>query len=228
MAARQKERRKQADRRTYQREQRRERSDARKRRRRFLYLGVSAVIAVMIIASFAISSLPGRGAQSSGSKQAQYKEGVGAEQVLLPSANHVDGRTVTYTTIPPTSGDHWGITTQCGFYTEEVRDETVMHNMEHGNVIMSYNLPDAADVTKLRDIHNRLKDSQDWLVTRPYAKLAPGEVALTVWGVLDRFTGVDEERIKRFFDTYKGNLLSPETKGLGQGIPCTTAQRLAP
>ncbi len=218
---------KQAARRADLREQRHHRQESRQRRRRLLYLAVSAVIAILVIGSFVVGGLPQRPGQSSGSKRAEYVSGVGTQQVLLPGASHVDGRTVTYTTIPPTSGDHWGSTTQCGFYVEEIRDEMVMHNMEHGNVVMSYNLPDAADVTKLKDISNNLKDSGDWLVTRYYPKLQAGEVALTVWGILDRFTGVDEARIKKFFDTYKGNLLSDETRGLGQGIPCTTAQRLA-
>ena len=36
------------------------------------------------------------------------------------------------------------------------------------------------------------------------------------------FDDIDEERIELFFETYKGNLFSPETRGFGQGIPCTT------
>ncbi|MBI4311025.1 MAG: DUF3105 domain-containing protein [Chloroflexi bacterium] len=227
MAAKQKQKRDQLLRKADQREQRRERSEGRKRKRRILYLSVSAVIAVLVIASFALPSiLPGRAAQSGGAKQATYVQGVGQEFPPPPSPNHVDGRSVTYSTIPPTSGDHWGSSTQCGFYTEEIRDEIVVHNMEHGNVIVSYNL-DNDTAAKLKDYTFSLRDNEDWLVTRPYPKLSPGEVAIAVWGIMDKFTGVDEARIKKFFDTYKGNTLSPETRGLGQGIPCTTAQRMA-
>ncbi|MBI4340307.1 MAG: DUF3105 domain-containing protein [Chloroflexi bacterium] len=226
MAARQKERRKQADRRAIQRDQRRARSEGRKRRRRFLYLGLSGFIAVLIIASFAVSALP-QGTGSGGGKRVQYVDGIGAPQPLLPTTTHLDGRTVSYSTVPPTSGDHWGTPTQCGFYETEVRDEIVVHNMEHGDVILSFNLPDSADVARLKEVVSGLGDSGTWLVTRPYAKLAEGEVALTAWGVLDRFTGVDEERVKRFFDAYKGNLFSDETRSQGQGIPCTSNPRMA-
>ncbi len=218
---------KQDARRTDQREARRQRQEGKQRRRRILYLIATGFIALLIIASLVITSLPQPSGQSGGSKRAEYANGVGTQQVLMPGSNHVDGRTVTYTTIPPTSGDHWSGSTQCGFYQEEVRDEIVMHNTEHGNVIMSYNLTDPADVTKLKDISNNIKDSGDWLVTRYYPKLQPGEVALTVWGIMDKFAGIDEARITKFVDTYKGNLLSDETRGLGQGIPCTTAQRMA-
>ena len=66
----------------------------------------------------------------------------------------------------------------------------------------------------------------EWLVTRFYPNIPQGSVALTAWGVLDEFEGVDEDRIERFYEAYKGNLFSDETRGLGRGIPCTSAARM--
>ncbi|MBI4201735.1 MAG: DUF3105 domain-containing protein [Chloroflexi bacterium] len=218
----------QAERRAAQREQRRERAEARKRRRRILYMAVSGFVALLVIASFVVAGLPQGAATISASKAPAYVEGVGTQQTIMPSALHTDGVTVAYNTTPPTSGNHWGRTASCGFYEEGITDEIIVHNMEHGQVILSYNLTEAADVERLRQVVNSLRDQQHWLVTRFYPELEPGEVALTVWGILDRFTGIDEDRIKKFFDTYKGNLLSPETQGLGQGIPCTSSAQVLP
>jgi hypothetical protein len=137
----------------------------------------------------------------------------------MPTANHLDGQTIAYSTTPPTSGDHWSASARCGFYESEVRDETTGHNLEHGNVVMSYNLTDPADITRLEEVHDNLTSSGSWLVTRPYSKIPEGAIAMAAWGVLDQFTGIDEERIERFFDAYKGNRFSEEA-GANGGMPC--------
>lgn len=223
MTGRQRDRRRQSERRQYRREQRRARQDARRRRRRFLYLVVSGVIGVLIIVSFAVQALPGgrgQALQTGGTNQASYVDGVGEQQPIMETAVHRDGSTISYNTVPPASGDHYSTQAQCRFYGEEVRDEEVVHNLEHGHVVVSYNLSETEDIERLREIHNNLEFNENWLVTRRYSKIGEGEMALAAWGVLDRFDGVDEERIRRFYNTYRGNTLSPETRGTGSGIPC--------
>ena len=164
------------------------------------------------------SPTPGRGASG-------YVDGIGVPQPLMPTAFHVN-ETVVYSTVPPTSGDHWATPTQCGFYEVGVADELIVHNMEHGNVVISYNLTDNADKERLREIHDSLDGNDLWLITRFYPDIPEGTVALTAWGVLDEFEGVNEDRIKRFYEAYNGNLFSEETRGLGRGIPCTNAIRM--
>ena len=214
------DRRQQGTRRSIQREERRGRQKSRRRYRRWIYLGGSGVIAVMITVSLFLPSLPGGGTGGTGATS--YKDGVGDPQPGISDAfpSHRDGVTIEYSTTPPTSGDHWAATAQCGFYEEDMRDETVVHNMEHGHVIMNYNLTEPSDLSRLKDVHNGLAGSDSWLVTRPYSDIPEGDIAMTAWGVLDQFTGIDEERIQRFLDAYKGNRFSEETSRLGRGIAC--------
>ena len=222
--ARERERRRTAVRRGEIRTARRERQEGKKRRRRILYLiGAGTFATAIIVGLFLPSLLPG-GGLGTGSGTSSYADGIGVPQALMPSAFHVDPEAVAYSTVPPTSGDHWSTTTQCGFYEGEIADEIVVHNMEHGNVIISYNLTEG--VEQLREIHESLSGNGEWLVTRPYPNIPEGIVALTAWGVLDEFEGVDQERIERFYEAYKGNLFSDETRGLGRGIPCTSAARM--
>ncbi|MEE8442200.1 MAG: DUF3105 domain-containing protein [Dehalococcoidia bacterium] len=217
MARQQRVRRQQAARRAMQRGDRRSRQQAKKRVRKGLYLGISGVIAALVIGSMVVPSLLGQPTRGTGATS--YEDGVGEPQALT-TARHLEG-TIEYSTIPPSSGDHWSSPSRCGFYDEEVRDEIILHNLEHGNVIMSHNLTEPSDIARLRDIHDRLEGSADWLVTRPYSKIAEGDIAITAWGVLDQFSGIDEERIRRFFDAYKGNRFSEETRGIGRGVSCT-------
>lgn len=147
---------------------------------------------------------------------------VGASQELMPTSAHRDGVEIRYNTAPPTSGDHWGTTIRCGFYMPNifVPDEVIVHNMEHGNVVMNYHVNNPDGLEKLKNIHSSLNGGEQWLVARYYTEIPEGNIAMTAWGKLDVFSGIDEIRITEFFDAYKGNLLSNETRNLGQGITC--------
>ena len=185
------------------------------------YISASIIIAVLVIAGFVVEGFLGLFSGNPGNigGSSEYVEGVGERQEIMPTVNHVpDGRQVTYSTTPPTSGDHWDWWARCGFYPEGMPDERIVHNLEHGNIVVSYNLPDAAAVEQLRDFMNGFDLAPAWAVTRFYDKIPEGTVALSAWGVLDTMQGVDEARIERFFREYAGTL-GPE---FPTGAPCTT------
>ena len=85
--------------------------------------------------------------------------------------------------------------------------------MEHGNIVVSYNLPAEEDVSALRDAVNDIGLNRVWGVSRPYSGIEPGQIVLNTWGVMDSFSGVDKDRIGTFFETYSG-VMGPER------IPC--------
>ena len=195
-------------------------------------LVVSIVIAVLVIGSFAavpiFQSIGGPGEVSLGTAEA-YVDGVGVKQEIMRTKNHVDLNSdsadddVVYNTAPPTSGDHWSAANRCGFYTDPVADEAIVHNLEHGNIVVSYNLS-GEEVDALEAVYNDLDDSwrNHFTVMRPYTEIADGQVALSAWGVLDVMDGVDEDRIKRFYEHYVGRL-GPEG-----AISCRGSQQSMP
>ena len=146
-------------------------------------------------------------------------EGVGTP-VETTGAGHIsEGQAVSYSTIPATSGSHWPAWADCGVYDTELPDERIVHNMEHGQVVISHNLADE-DVSSLLQIVGDIPDFSRWGVLRRYSRIDEGAVGLTAWGVMDVFQGVDKERIDNFYDAYRGNQFSEETRSLGRGIPC--------
>lgn len=183
-----------------------------KRKTNKLYLVASLVIAVLVIAGFALGSVNfQRGAQTGGSKE--YVEGVGVKQEPMPAIGrgglnvHVpDDQTVDYNTTPPTSGDHWATPASCGFYEDGLEDERIVHNMEHSNIVVSYNLATKEEVDQLKKVMDGIGLSDIWGITRFYDKIPVGTVAVAAWGVLDTMEGIDKDRIKTFFETYVGNL----------------------
>ena len=149
----------------------------------------------------------------------QYVAGVGAPQEIMPTRIHIpEGQRATYNTTPPTSGDHWDWWAQCGFYPDGLPDERIVHNLEHGNIVVSYNLS-AAETARLQAFMDGFEFAPAWAVTRFYDRMPAGTVALAAWGVLDTMAGVDEPRIIRFFEEYAGTL-GPE---FPNGAPCANS-----
>ena len=191
----------------------------RKRTNKF-YLVASVLVAVLVIAGFAAGSL-GRGGPSSSALQTgtndQFVQGIGVPHPVMPGTYpdpHVpQGDTVSYSTIPPTSGKHWGRWAECGFYTEGLADERITHNLEHGNIVVSYNLTTPEEVDQLRTAVEGIDLYDEWGLTRFYSEIPEGTVALATWGALDTIEGIDRERMNQFFSAYAGTL-GPEQ------IPC--------
>ena len=97
--------------------------------------------------------------------------------------------------------------------------------MEHGNIIVHYNLSDDTQVDELASAFDGIGLTNLWGVARPYMEIPEGTVALTTWGVVDGpMDGVIPERIERFFDAYSGKL-GPE---FPNGAPCTQGGVMSP
>jgi len=191
---------------------------ARPRKNSWLYIVASALIAVLVIGGFAVGATGigqrGIGGHTAGTATA-YVDGVGVQHDIMPTVTHVaEPQTVEYNSIPPTSGSHWPQWSNCGFYEEELADERVVHNLEHSNIVVSYNLGTPEEINQLRDVMSDIGLANVTGVTRAYSKIPVGTVALSAWGVSDTMEGVDKDRIKTFFDNYAGRL-GPEGN-----IPC--------
>ena len=182
-----------------------------KKKTNWLYVGASALIAILVIGGFAVGSAGiGSGRFNRAGNSEEYVEGIGVQHDIHSTRNHLtEGETVEYNSIPATSGDHWPQWSRCGFFEEGLPDERIVHNLEHSNIVVSYNLTTPEEVDELRDVMDSVGLARAVGVTRFYSKLEPGTVALSAWGVSDAMTGIDEDRINTFFKTY-GGTLGPE------------------
>ena len=130
---------------------------------------------------------------------------IGQPVPILQSVSHVpEGKKVGYSDAPPTSGEHWSRPASCGFYTEDLPDERIVHNLEHGNIVVSYNFTNPAQVTGLRDALEDIELFDDWGVARPYDRIADGQVAIAAWGHLHIMNGVSPGELALFFEALAG------------------------
>lgn len=118
-----------------------------------------------------------------------------------------------YNSNPPTSGWHYPVAANTGFYDYALADEQVVHNLEHGHVWIAYkpNLP-AGIIQLLRGFA-----SGTVIVTpRPANET---DVALAAWGRLDAFNlkngEFDRQRIRDFIVRYRNK--GPESVTLPVG-----------
>lgn len=105
---------------------------------------------------------------------------------------------VTYDHSPPIGGKHAGIWQNCGVYDEEVRNEPVVHSLEHGAVWITYK-PDISEADK--SALRVLVYQQPYKILSVYpSQDAP--IVVTAWGVQLKLQSFDEDKIKKFVERY--------------------------
>ena len=131
--------------------------------------------------------------------------GLGEAVEIMPTRDHVaQGQTVAYSTTPPTSGDHWDSWADCGFYPDGLPDELIVHNLEHGNIVVSYNLASQSEIDQLRAALESIDLVEEWGVIRSYDKIPEGMVSVAAWGRRARMPGFDLEGLDSFFAGHAG------------------------
>jgi hypothetical protein len=92
-----------------------------------------------------------------------------------------------YPSNPPTSGPHSPMFVRFQFYSSPIAKEMLVHNMEHGGVIIWYNTANQATIDSIRAITDGANGSRYSVVASPYAAMEPDTIALTSWTRLDKF-----------------------------------------
>jgi hypothetical protein len=155
-----------------------QRSEPRKprERRTLLYgLGIAGAGIVVLAAVLAFVAFGGGGNSSavSGSKDCieHSYPGLAPQHLQNPDAK------VNYNSFPPSSGPHYQQPAPWGLYPEPIKQTILVHNLEHGGIIVQYGKVGEETV---KDIESFYQDDPYGLVVAPYPKLAD-KIALTAW-----------------------------------------------
>ena len=123
-----------------------------------------------------------------------------------------------YNSDPPTSGPH-AAPVEAGFYDDAPPEENLVHNLEHGYVIIWYNCStlDAAGCQTLKAQIQAVMDR-----ARPVTLLTGAKkliavprptmdalLALTSWGRLDKLDSFDEARLMEFITRLRNQAPEP-------------------
>lgn len=115
---------------------------------------------------------------------------------------------VSYQQTPPAGGPHDPVWEDCGVYTQPLRNENVVHSLEHGTVWVTYRpgLP-ASDVQSLQTALGAVKDKKT--ILSPYPGL-PAPVVVTVWNAELDLKSAADPRLAAFLSFYGDGHTAPE------------------
>jgi len=135
-----------------------------------------------------------------------------ASYVDYKAAIHVSAdQRVAYNRFPPVGGPHDGTWANCNgiVYTTAVRNENMVHTLEHGAVWITYN-PDTISSSDL-DILKSLVQGQPYTTLSPYPGL-DSTVSLQAWAHQLKVDSASDERVKEFITALRQNRwVYPET-----------------
>lgn len=161
---------------------------------------LGTVVVVAGGAAFLSLSQGGESSQVKGGK-VEGKTVIGQEYELQGAAHISPGsQHEPYNSNPPTSGPHYATPVQNGVRDEPIADETLIHNLEHGYIWISYR-PDTSD-----DLKNKLKEfvqDDDWKMVLAPRSQNDSPIVLASWGRLLKLQDYDEEQIKKFRNAYR-------------------------
>lgn len=177
-----------------------------------MYL-IAGVAAVILIAAAVSSFVIGRG----GSDAAAALKAAGCTRQTFPSQgrNHVLKlpKGFHYNSTPPTSGPHqpqpyapaiWNV------YEEPVPQIKLVHNLEHGGVVVQYG--SRIPQTEVDQIVAWYRKDPDGLVVAPLPpaleKTKPAlanQIAMTAWTHLQTCDRFNDKAFSNFVDLYRGN-----------------------
>ena len=174
------------------------RRKARKRLRRWIYLGASGTIGLLIIVSLFLPQF----------QVNPRSTGVVEPFEIIPEGIDYLG----YDGSPPNYGPHWPTGADWGIYTEDIPNERQVANLAQGGILIQYNTEDGDLIEQLTQFAQNQANYPCYLIVAPYPAME-STVAVTAWGALDTLEEYDAERLQQFVDLYRGQ--GPEN------VPCT-------
>lgn len=129
----------------------------------------------------------------------------GIKKVTYDGAQHVTGaQRVAYDQSPPFGGPHDQVWANCSgtVYDKAVRNENMVHGLEHGAVWIAYN-PDKIKGGALDTLKSKV-EGQPYMMLSPYPGLDK-PISLQSWGHQLKLDSADDERVDQFINSLRAN-----------------------
>lgn len=176
------------------RKERQEKLQAEKRQQRMLWIVIGLTVAGAVIFFVAQSIRGSLTRQDIG----EFVPTQGRDHIALGDAH------IPYNSDPPTSGPH-ADPVENGFYDTPIPDENIIHNLEHGFVVISYDCNQLEDCETVKaNIRNVLDQYESFQLVAVARENRDAPIALTAWQRIDLLDNYDEERITAFIEAWRG------------------------
>ena len=185
------------------------RLEAKKRRQRTLFWSAVAVAALVALVALIVFqgrepetavNQPVAAAALEAGRQAAGSEGV--KTFAEAGRDHIGPgeQPDNWNSNPPTSGDHLAAPQARGVYDNEQDMKALVHNLEHGYVVILYKGIPQDQQDQLRQFVRERSSSK--LVLAPYSGLEKDGVALAAWRNLETLERVNMDVVQAFVNDY--------------------------
>jgi hypothetical protein len=174
-------------------QQRMEARQAQRRKTRILWIAAGVLVALASVGGIAWAAL-------------QSNQPAPGQAVAIQGRDHIQlGQShPPYNSDPPTSGWHYDQPVPAGFYDEPLADEKLVHNLEHGHVVISYDCSKLTDCDSVKaELRGLVDRFQGWKIVAVARDNADAPIALTAWGRIDKLNAYDENRIVAFINYWR-------------------------
>jgi hypothetical protein len=175
-------------------------------RTRAILYGISgAGIVGLVVVVVVIVALAGGGGNAKAAIKAIRAQGCQYRTYpALPRTPHYATMTPNpppkWNSFPPTSGRHYYQPLKFGIYTEVMPEIRLVHNLEHGAVILQYG--DQVSTDQVRAITAWYQQDANAVVVAPLPKLG-AKVAMTAWTDWTECTGFNETAANAFRKAFR-------------------------
>jgi hypothetical protein len=161
-------------------------------------VGLTLIFLLVVILNGAASQPPAVNLAAVSDNSTEYE---------IQSRDHIDIGSAhpAYNSNPPTGGWHYASPANVGFYTSQLQDEQLVHNLEHGQIWISYR---DADDQETIDVLRAVQATQPGAVIVTYRPEDPARIAVASWGRLLLLDTPDTDQIYAYIARYKNH--SPE------------------
>ncbi|CAN5577352.1 hypothetical protein BH20ACT21_BH20ACT21_21140 [soil metagenome] len=192
------------------------------RRSNLVTAGIAAVVVVAVVA-LVLSDRPSTPSVSIPDGVAASAAGCNdVEQFAEQSRDHIDvgAEHDPYNSTPPTSGPHYGTPADPGFYPNPLEPEQLVHNLEHGQLVIWYDPQASASAVEgiqalVEDANSRAQRAGfvEPLLAAPFEGLDSGfDYSLSGWRNLQSCESYSRAAIDDFRAEFQGR--GPEQVGV--------------
>lgn len=180
----------------------------------------SAIVALFLVVGYAIwlSATPHEVPTATPSPVIADTNMVGDAVAVSPDRSHIDEGSDPgpYSTNPPTSGHHYPVWMDAGFYdtnTKQYPQGYLVHNLEHGYVIFWYNCKSLSD-SQCSDLKSQIKSVMNTatnfkVIAYPWDSIS-APVVMTSWGYTLSFDKFDTTLASTFVQQHRNRAPEPE------------------
>jgi hypothetical protein len=175
------------------------------RRRNLVTVGIGVLVALLVVVlvirdrqqeTEATEELTGISAEEAGCGDVEEPDTEGRTHVP-------EGTDVEYATTPPTSGDHYATPANTGFYPAPLPEEQLVHNLEHGQIVIWYRTDAPSEV--IDALEAVFEQERVATIATQYDRVPAGfNFVMTAWGASQACELVSQEVVNDFRREYQG------------------------